>query len=717
MITTYQSRLLPAKRLGTLDRERKWGLANGRGNALRTAAARRSRVLLPGLALLAFALAPAVVCQLLAPPPKQRSIHIESFRYGKQPAVIRCNRGDELHLTFEARDTGHSFFLEEFDLDVKITPGSREVEVFRASDPTAPPRIAREVVLRAEYPGWRQYLVAKSQYRCHVWCGPMHAFEQGKLIIGPNTLLFAGLGLVVGIPVVGWLRLRGVFGKPVLLHRDSMEGWDLLRRWPWLKRFLKRREFQFVWVFVGMLLLYVILLALLFGTKVAGRNLGSMLTWIVWLFVLTAVLTPLGGRIWCLACPLPVLGDILQRRAITGVRAGSTGRTNNRFFGLNLPWPSWLANDWPRVFTFLVLGTFSTVLVAVPRVSGWVVLTLVLLSMAMAMIWELRAFCRYVCPISAFVGLYGRVGKLALRVADGKVCQRCKTHSCQKGSKLGWACPFGLCASEIRENTDCGLCTECFKTCPHDNITLRWRPFAWETAIRGAGEAWLAMGMLVLAAAYTVTHLGHWPFLRDCVNVIDKGNWHLFGVYAAVLWTAALAGLPAVMLLAAGTGKRLASSSLARGARGTMRGTVKTVSIEASSHSDVHLEDEGVSTWHAMLASCGALIPLGLAAWIAFVVPMFMVNVSFIWQALSDPFGWGWNLLGAANTPWHQLWPSAIPWIQVGCILLGLGYSLRNGWRIWLELAPSPHAALRGMLPLGLLLVGITGWLVWFYAN
>lgn len=717
MITTYQSRLLPAERLGTLDRQRKWCLANGKGNALSTAAARRSRVLLPGLVLLAFALVPAVVCQWLAKPPTQRSIHIESFRYGKAPSVIRCNRGDDLHLTFEARDTGHSFFLEEFDLDVKITPGSREVEVFRASDPTAPPRIAREVVLRAEHPGWRQYLVAKSQYRCHVWCGPMHAFEQGKLIIGPNTLLFAGLGLVVGIPVVGLLRLRGVFRVPFLPPHDASEGWDILRRGPWLKRLLKRREFQFVWVSVGMLLLYVILLALLFGTKVAGRNLGSMLTWIVWLFVLTVVLTPHGGRIWCLACPLPVLGEILQRRAITGVRTGSTAATNNRFFGLNLPWPSWLANDWPRVFAFLALGTFSTVLVAVPRVSGWVVLTLVLLSVAMAMIWELRAFCRYICPISAFVGLYGRMGKLALRVADQNVCQRCKVHTCQKGSKYGWACPFGLCAAEIRENTDCGLCTECFKTCPHDNITLRWRPFASETVIRGAGEAWLAMGMLVLAAAYTVTHLGHWPFLRDCVNVIDKGNWSLFGLYAAVLWAAALVGLPAAMLLAAALGKRLAFFPHSPREKTEGREALNTVSTRTSPHANTLLEQNGASTWQAMLASCGALIPLGLAAWIAFVVPMFMVNVSFIWQSLSDPFGWGWDLLGAANIPWHQCWPSAIPWIQVGCILLGFGCSLRNGWRIWLELTTRPRAALRGMLPLVVLLVAFTGWLVWFYAD
>lgn len=118
-----------------------------------------------------------------------------------------------------------------------------------------------------------------------------------------------------------------------------------------------------------------------------------------------------------------------------------------------------------------------------------------------------------------------------------------------------------------------------------------------------------------------------------------------------------------------------------------------------------------------MIASTGALVPMGLLAWIAFVVPMLMVNVSFVRQSLSDPFGWGWDFFDAANTPWHQLWPRAIPWIQVGCILLGLGYSLRNGWRIWLDLTAEPRAALRGLLPLAVLLVAMAAGFVWFYAD
>ena len=640
-----------------------------------------------GLVLLAFAVIPGGLCQFLAKPSEHRHIHVDSFRYGKDPWRIRANRGDWLHLTFDTRDTGHSFFLEEFDLDVKITPGSREVAVFLPSDPGAAPELTREVVLKAEHPGWLRYLVSKSQYRCHVYCGPMHAFEQGNLIIEPNTLLFSSLGLVVGIPIVGLFRVRRTLrqdsaGPPPVSPTD---GWDLLTHLPWLRRLMKRRGFQFAWAAVTMILLYVVILTTLFGTHMPGRNLGVMLMWVVWLFFLTAVLTPLGGRIWCLACPLPVPGEIAQRRAVTGVWRGSTCGYNNRFFGLNRSWPKWLTGDWPRTVGFLILGTFSTVLVARPRLSGWLICGLVVLAFVMALIWELRAFCRYLCPVSAFVGLYAKSGKLAVRAADPAVCDRCTLRWCQKGSEKGWACPFGLCVGEIHENNDCGICTECIKTCPFQNVALRWRPFGQETRIRDSSEAWLAMGMLVLAVAYCLMHLGPWPALRDCVNVLDKKNWGLFGLYAAVLWTTALVGLPGLMLLLAWLGKRLARLPQ--------------------------------STWSLMTASAGALVPIGLLAWIAFVVPLLMVNATFVVQSLSDPFGWGWDFLGTSNMPWRQLWPRAIPWIQVGCILVGLSYGLRSAWRIWLGLARRPRTALAGMIPLAAWLVGLSGWFVWFFAD
>ena len=85
--------------------------------------------------IIAFGLIPAILCQFFTGEPTSKYLHIRSFRYGKDPSVIRCNRGDTLHITFSTDDTGHSFFLEEFDMDVKVSPAREEVAVFKTSDP------------------------------------------------------------------------------------------------------------------------------------------------------------------------------------------------------------------------------------------------------------------------------------------------------------------------------------------------------------------------------------------------------------------------------------------------------------------------------------------------------------------------------------------------------------------------------------------------------
>ncbi len=637
--------------------------------------------------LLACSVPPAVLCQFFAEPPCSRHIHMESFRYGKEPSVIRCNRGDRLHLTFSTGDTGHSFFLEEFDIDAKISSTSGEVIQFSPRNPESPPVRVKEVVFTAEHPGWLRWLVSKSQFRCHVWCGPMHAFEQGNLIIEPNTLLHASLGLLLGIPLAGLLGLFPVLKRESALVPEvtPVDGWDVFARMPWLKRLMKQRGFQFAFVTVAMALFYVVLLTALVGTQMAGRNLGTMLLWIVWLFLLVAILTPLGGRIWCLACPLPILGECLQRRALTGVRTGTTGAFRNRFFGLQLAWPKWLSNAWPRTLALLALGTFSAALVANPRISAGVIIALALLPVVMSLIWELRAFCRYLCPINAFLSPYSTAGMLSLRCTEPEVCQNCGVHTCQTGNASGWACPYGLCVAQMNENSDCGLCTECIKSCSFNNITLRLRPFAHEIKIRHTSEAFQVIAMLSLACTYCVVHLGHWPEIRDFVNILDKANWGLFAVFAAILWGITLLVLPAVLFLLAWLGRHLGKSLL--------------------------------ETTKVFMASTGALIPFGLLLWIAFVVPMLFVNSTFVAQSLSDPFGWGWDFFGTRNIPWHQLWPRSVPWIQVGCVLVGLALSLRNAWRIWLGLACVPRNALLGMLPISAFLLAFSLWLVFFFAN
>ena len=643
------------------------------------------RPILNFVLILSFGLIPAIICQFFINEPVDRYVHIRSFRYGKDPSVIRCNRGDRLHLTFSADDTGHSFFLEEFDMDIKVSPAHDEVLVFKTSDPTSKPVSTKEVVIVAKHAGILNYIVSKSNYRCHTWCGPMHAFEQGKLIIFPNTLLVFSLGILIGIL---FLWLTKIFRKVEISSNadDSKYGYtDLLKKSNLLKWFVKSRWPQVILILFTMLMIYIVILTSVLGTKVSGRNLGVLMMWTLWLFLLVAILTPLGGRIWCTICPLPFFGDLLQRKSVFTPEEGMTGKYKNKFYGLSLKWPESLNNNWLRLVVFLILATFSTTLVALPYISGITVLLLMLIPTIMALIWELRSFCRYVCPVAVFVGTYSKMSTLALRNKSQKVCDQCKSHSCELGSEEGWACPYGLNVGELHENIDCGLCLECTRSCQYNNVSLFKRPFGSETVSRNYSEAWLAIALFTISIVYSILYLGHWPEVRDYVNIMDKQNWGLFGIYTLIVWSLSLAIIPGVLYVLSWLSVKLSKGST----------DIKTV----------------------FLTSSGALLPLGLMLWVAFIIPMLFVNKTFILQSASDPFGWGWDFFGTANIPWHQFLPQFIPWFQAIAILTGLYLSLRNVSYTWASRLMKPAEVLQISVPIAMFLIGTTVAMLVFFTN
>ena len=422
-----------------------------------------------------------------------------------------------------------------------------------------------------------------------------------------------------------------------------------------------------------------------FGTKMSGRNLGVLLMWAVWLFLIIGVMTPLAGRIWCTICPLPIFGDLIQRGSFLTPKKGRTGEYNNKFFGLSLKWPRRLSNNWLRLLVFLVLATFSTTMVASPKISGFAILLLLLLPTLMSPFFELRAFCRYICPVHAFIGPFSGMSKLALRNRSQEVCDKCHAHYCQKGNARGWACPYGLNVAELKESANCGLCLECLRSCTYNNVTIYKRPFASERSISNMSDAWLSIAIFSIAIIYSVLYLGHWPVVRDYVNILDKKNWDLFGIYAAVLWSVSLLVMPGLIYLLAYAGGRLAQAAF----------TARNI----------------------FLTYTGSLLPFGLMLWMAFVIPMLFTNITFVLQSLSDPFGWGWDFFGTANTPWHQLLPRFIPWIQAALILTGLHLGLRNIFRSFKALELKPGKQLLIALPYILFLSLTAAGLLFFFTN
>jgi len=103
--------------------------------------------------------------------------------------------------------------------------------------------------------------------------------------------------------------------------------------------------------------------------------------------------------------------------------------------------------------------------------------------------------------------------------------------------------------------------------------------------------------------------------------------------------------------------------------------------------------------------------------WITFVIPMLFVNVTFVMQSISDPFGWGWDFFGTANIPWHQLFPRLVPWLQSILILTGLYFSLRNLKKSLINRELNPKQLLSLIMPMALFLVFCAVAMVFFFTN
>jgi hypothetical protein len=274
---------------------------------------------------------------------------------------------------------------------------------------------------------------------------------------------------------------------------------------------------------------------------------------------------------------------------------------------------------------------------------------------------------------------------LSVRNKSQDVCDRCKPQYCKNGSSDGWACPYGINIGELKENSECGLCLECTRSCKYNNVSLFKRPFASELGTSNFGQAWLSIAIFTLALVYSILYEGHWPAVRDYVNILDKGNWGLFGIYAITVWITALVIMPGLVYFFSFTGIKFSKT--------------------------------GESPGSAFLISAGSMLPLGLMLWIAFVIPMLFANVSFIQQSLSDPFGWGWDFFGTANTPWNQLLPRYIPIFQAVIILSGLQLSLRNLRRSWQHNKLGPKQEFRLLFPVVFFLVIISISMLFFFTD
>jgi len=310
------------------------------------------------------------------------------------------------------------------------------------------------------------------------------------------------------------------------------------------------------------------------------------------------------------------------------------------------------------------------------------------IALGLFLIFKRRAFCRYVCPVGGFIGLYSMVAPIELRAIDPEACLRhcgVKGKECVRGSQQGYGCPWMEYPGTLERNAYCGMCTECLKSCPEDNLALNVRPFGLDLLVpsRHFDEAYKGFIMLSAAIVYSVVMLGPWGWLKAWAN-LGSGSFLHFGGYVALFLGLCLVAVPGAFLLATWAARRFSGSAAAPITR-------------------------------LFVSYAYTTVPLGLAAWISFSLSFLFINGSYAIPVLSDPFGWGWNLFGTASYHWTPYLPEVLPYLQVPVLMVGLATSIVLGRRIAVENFGESIAARRSLIPMTALPTALTLVLLWLY--
>ncbi|MFC2174086.1 hypothetical protein ACFLU6_15920, partial [Acidobacteriota bacterium] len=390
---------------------------------------------------------------------------------------------------------------------------------------------------------------------------------------------------------------------------------------------------------------------------------------------------------WCMICPFPLLGDWLQRGKLVDV-----GR--QRSWGLSKKWPRKFRNLWPLTVIFFVSTLFSGFFTVKPFATFILLAVIIIAAIVISVIYEKRTFCLYVCPVSGFQGLYANFAACEVRVKDPAICRDHKPKTCYVGNEQGYGCPWMEFPYDMNRNTYCGLCMECFKTCPYDNMAFNVRPFGADLLTerrhtddmynrRGLDEAFKSLTMIGILIAFYLTMQGPYGWAKDMAQAATLTG---FAVMVAASTILNFLLVPGLFLLFAYFSKK------------------------ASGNRDVPLKDVFIN-----FSYC--LIPLGVARWAAFSLGIMLPNGSYLLHVLSDPFAWGWNLFGTAHYPWTPFGTGVMPYLQTSILFIGLAFTLEYGYKFARQTYATEREAMKGWIPMLIFFVGLGIFFLWLFGG
>jgi len=588
---------------------------------------------------------------------QEQFFQIKAKKFSYTPNIIKVNKGDVVRFRLVSEDVHHGLFLDGYGISTSAYPGQEGALKFVADK------------------------TGRFSFRCSHTCGEFHPYMVGYLYVSPNYLFWAGTFIILLLGFGSFIITMSKTQKKEGLKLFGIIplNWQLeLTRFKLIRNLLKSRWFPLIPIIINLFIFTVILFAGFVGGWGSGNyNFGVMIVWILWWVLLMLFMVPLIGRFWCMICPFPLLGEWIQRGKLIAV-----GRQKS--WGLSKKWPNKWKNLWPLVILFWITTWFSGFFTVRPFATFILLGAIILLAIIASIIYEKRTFCITMCPVSGFMGLYSNFSLCSVRRKDPEICRKHIPKTCVVGNEKGYGCPWMELPFDMNRNTYCGLCLECFKACPYDNMGFFVSPFGRHLFVerrktddiynrRSTDEAFKGLTMLGIFLSFFLAFQGPYGHLKDMVRATSLSG---YLSYIGESFCIDFLLIPVVFLL------------------------FTFLSWKVSKNKEVKFKEVFVNFAYI-------LVPVGLAIWAAFSIGIILPNGSYLLHIVSDPFAWGWNLFGTANFPWTPVFTGIMPYIQVLLVVIGLMFALDFGGKFSQQTYASMDEAKKSWIPILIYLVGL----------
>ena len=394
-----------------------------------------------------------------------------------------------------------------------------------------------------------------------------------------------------------------------------------------------------------------------FGIQDPTRNMAPTAVWVIW-WVGIAYLSALLGNVWMIVNPWSTLFASVERFIDSGIE---------RRYG----YPRALG-VWPAVLLF---GGFAWTELAfngraVPAQLALLIVGYSLITWAGMAVFGRSVWLSHADPFATAFGLLARFAPIELRVSDLRWCRLCD----------------GQCAGA----GGCVNCLECFVQAPQSERELNLRPPA--SGLLDADDVTPSMVVFVLMLLATVTFdgfmaTGPWSVIENSLYAIAPGG------PEPKLTFAVTTGLVCFIVLFI-----LIYRIFARG-------------IAAAAE---HWSSSRVASLFVL-----SLVPIAVAYHLAHYISYLLIQGQLAIPLASDPFGFGWNLLGTAGfRPDIGLVNARVAWYTaVVAIVAGHIVAVYIGHVVALREFRDHEAVIKSQFVMLVLMVGYTTASLWILAQ